>query len=82
MRLFEHQAHAHSYRAKLEAFYHILTDVDDIPKTPHTITQGMDNEGGIETLAQPITNPRQTMGIDMNVVMTYNKLREERKHQI
>jgi ribonuclease HI len=82
VRSFEHQVHAHSYRAELETFYHALKDADDLLQTSHDITQRMDNEGGIKKLEQPIIRPSQTMDTDMDIVMAYNELREKSKHRI
>ena len=45
-------------------------------------SQHMDNEGGITKLAQEITTPRQTMGIDMNIVLAYNELRASSQQTI
>ena len=42
----------------------------------------MDNRGGIKKLTQPITHPSQTMDTDMNIIMTYNELRNKSIHNI
>jgi hypothetical protein len=79
VRLFEHQIHAHSYRAKLETFYHASKDADKLLWLSHVITEQIDNVWGIKKLAQLIIHPSQTMDTDMDIVMAYNELQEKKQ---
>ena len=42
----------------------------------------MDNEGGMDKLAQPITHPSQTMDTDMDIVIAYNEIQEKSMHKV
>ena len=66
----------------METFYYALADADDRLTQKHHINMHMDCEGGLKKLGCQISKPSETMDTDMDIVMAFNQLQKETKHDI